>query len=805
MSKRAQRILFLVVFVLILAVFFVFIKPKYIHIPSTISPSELTELDTLGGYAGSRSCRECHERFYQLWSPSHHGKAMQPMADVIHGQELAQQQDAIKVGDSWFQVSIEGDKLFMLEKKQSQPEKVLKKYEAVWALGGRNIFYFLTPFEGGRLQTLPLAYDINKHEWYGNPQSAVRHFVDEYAHNEALEWTNPLYTFNTTCHSCHVSQLSKNYDNRTNTYHTTWKEPGINCETCHGPCEEHVRACRQAALNNEEPTDLKIIKQSQFTAEQHNASCAACHAKGMLLTNTYTPGEPFFQHFDLVTLENPDFYPDGRDLGEDYTMTSWMQSKCALNSDLHCVSCHTSSGRYRFKGHDNDACMQCHEKKVNQFEAHSRHQVKDSLTCISCHLPKTSFARMTRSDHSMRPPMPAATIKYQSPNACNLCHQDKDAQWANKYVTKWHGDYQDETLNQARLIYEGRNGNFKHADQMLTMVDDPEVNVIFRNSMIRILMNFNGAQKERHLLKAFEDRSPLIRASVVQALQAIISNDSKAVLLRAARDSFRIVRIRASMALALFPDNMFTPQEKAIVESNYKEYTEYLTSYPDNWSAYYNLGNFYHGRGMYQDAIKSFDKAEELDNSVISPLVNASVTYSMLNDNTAAEQKLKRALEIEPKNAAGNLNYGLLLAQMQRYEEAVYHLKIAMEQDSIDGTAAYNLAVMSAQSADQDQALKYSLRAYRINPENPKYGYTYAYYLNESGQVLKAISVLNEVLGRHADYVDGYLFLASIYESNHNLQAAVNTYIEVSKIESLPVEYRQNILDRANVLKQAIQ
>ena len=30
------------------------------------------------GFAGSVSCRECHEKFYQLWSTSMHGLAMQP-------------------------------------------------------------------------------------------------------------------------------------------------------------------------------------------------------------------------------------------------------------------------------------------------------------------------------------------------------------------------------------------------------------------------------------------------------------------------------------------------------------------------------------------------------------------------------------------------------------------------------------------------------------------------------------------------------------------------------------------------------
>jgi hypothetical protein len=28
-------------------------------------------------YAGSVQCIDCHEKFYQLWAPSHHGLAMQ--------------------------------------------------------------------------------------------------------------------------------------------------------------------------------------------------------------------------------------------------------------------------------------------------------------------------------------------------------------------------------------------------------------------------------------------------------------------------------------------------------------------------------------------------------------------------------------------------------------------------------------------------------------------------------------------------------------------------------------------------------
>ncbi|MCK7481430.1 MAG: hypothetical protein M0C28_32810 [Candidatus Moduliflexus flocculans] len=88
------------------------------------------------------------------------------------------------------------------------------------------------------------------------------------------------------------------------------------------------------------------------------------------------------------------------------------------------MHCHTSSGRYRFKKEKfNDACMPCHEDKVKNPTAHTHHPAaSEGSKCISCHMPMTAFARMNRSDHSMLPPTPAATMAYKSPNACNLCH-----------------------------------------------------------------------------------------------------------------------------------------------------------------------------------------------------------------------------------------------------------------------------------------------------------------------------------------------------------------------------------------------
>ena len=50
------------------------------------------------GYAGSKSCMECHERFYQLWSTSKHGLAMQPYSAEFAKTKLTPQASDLVIG-----------------------------------------------------------------------------------------------------------------------------------------------------------------------------------------------------------------------------------------------------------------------------------------------------------------------------------------------------------------------------------------------------------------------------------------------------------------------------------------------------------------------------------------------------------------------------------------------------------------------------------------------------------------------------------------------------------------------------------
>ena len=608
------------------------------------------------GYAGSESCKQCHERFYQLWSTSKHGLAMQPYTAEFAKAKLTPQSSDLVIGKLKYRADLTKGVV-----TEAGP-KGTKQYKIEHALGGKNVYYFLAPFPKGRLQTLPIAYDINKKLWFDTAASGVRHFPGT-ERDQPVSWKDPGYTFNTGCYNCHVSQLSNNYDLKTDTYKTTWAEPGINCETCHGPSAEHNRVMKETP-KGQQPKDMKIISVKKFTPEQHNSTCSGCHAKMSPVTNAYPPGERFFDHYDLATLEDPDFYPDGRDLGENYTYTSWLMSPCAKAGKINCVTCHTSSGRYRFKAEEkaNDACMPCHEKQVKNAPAHTHHRPDSPANkCISCHMPMTSFARMNRTDHSMLPPTPSATMAYKSPNACNMCHTDKDAAWADKYVREWRTrDYQAPVLKRAALIDGARKRDWKQLPAMLDYITSKDRDEVFATSLIRMVPSSGDARIPPILLKSIKDPSPLVRGAAADALQHVPTKEAVQALVTATGDDYRLVRVRAAASLAGYHNLPLNEADKKSVDAANKEYLASLTARPDQWSSHYNLGNYYLNRNDPKKAISSYNTSLKLEPRAVLAMVNESMAYARMGDDQKSGRLSQEGAEGCARQRCSKLQHGSL-------------------------------------------------------------------------------------------------------------------------------------------------
>ena len=734
-------------------------------------------------FTGSEACRPCHEDFFRLWADSHHGLALQEFDSEFPSRNLTPQAESIRINDSHFKME-EG-------RLTEQKGDTILRHEVKYAMGGKNVYYFLTERERGHLQVLPVAYDTNRGEWYDTTASMVRHFPD--LQDESVDWTDRSLTFNTSCYNCHVSQLSTNYSPGTDSYETSWLEPGINCEACHGPGSEHIKAF-QDFEEGDTWEDLKIIDTKKFSTRQRSEMCAPCHAKMYPLSPGYEPGERLFDHYGIHTLEHVDFYPDGRDLGENFTYTPWMLSPCAASGQLDCEYCHTSSGRNRFTGEQSDqACFPCHEKEVNDPAAHSFHEASsEGSRCIACHMPRTEFARMIRHDHSMLAPTPRATIEFDSPNACNICHDDQSAQWADEWAGEWYGEhYQDEVMHRARLIQAARKGNWEKLDQMIEYIAGPDSDDVFTASLIRLMAGCNDSRKWPVLESAFRTDSPLVRAAVVDGI-ALYPDTQRmlGLLMKAARDDFRLVRIRAAAVLSELPlEGILSAEDQAVVEKGFDELEESLASRPDSWSSHYNLGNYYSGREHFQDALLSYQRALKLRPEEVPVLVNQSMVFARTGDNESAEKSLRQAVKLEPDNSAACYNLGLLLAEEGKPGEAEHFLRQALSAEPGMAEAAHNLAVLIA--GDRlDEAIAMSRLAARENPDNPRFSYTLSYFLQQQGRDNEAIGVLEQLIQKDPEFISAYPLLGSMYEASGRYDRARGIYLKARELRGLNPEER---------------
>ena len=750
-------------------------------------------------FAGSVSCRECHERFYQLWSKSFHGLAMQPYSSGFATGRINAQQKPITIGEYRYRAD------FALNSVIEDGPDGQRHYPIEHVMGGKDVYYFLTTLDKGRLQTLPVAYDVRQKEWYDTALSAVRHIPGQQGTTAPNNWKDVPYTFNTACRDCHVSQRSNQFDTKNKTFSTSWKEPGINCETCHGPSEGHNIALR-ATPKGEKPRDYKIIRTKTFTPAQHNDSCNSCHAKAAHLTSGYKPPERLFDHFDLATLEDQDYYPDGRDLGENYTMTSWMLSPCVKKGKLHCVTCHTSSGRYRFRKPEdaNKACLPCHEKHVLNPALHTHHKPDSTGSrCVSCHMPTTEFARIRRSDHSMLPPTPATTIRYKSPNACNGCHSDKDAAWADAIVRTWRTrDYQAPILKRAALIDAARRKDWTKLEEILAYISDKSRDDIFAASLVRLLEEADFQRTTPTLLAALKASSPLVRGAAADVLARIPTPEVLQALAQATGDEYRLVRVMAAGSLSNYPQ--YAPQASFAdqVKKATDEYLEVLASRPINWVAHYNLGNYYLNRDQPQKALDKYETSLKLNADAVMPHVNSAIALVQLGQKDKAEEHLKKAIIISPDMAVSHYNLGLLTGERGDLVRAEEHFRDAFAKDPRMADAAYRLCMIMP-GERQTEALAWCRKAVEINPDEPNHAYTLAVTQSRSGDFEAAIATLASLIERHPSFGAAHLLQGELYQMAGQEEQALLVYHRMSELFVIGEQYRRAALERIEALQQA--
>ena len=689
-------------------------------------------------YAGSASCRECHAEAYDKWSKSNHGLAERPV-EAGRDQAAFAPARTFRHGSQTTAVALTNGN-FIITSKDLSNHMAAQRVDRV--IGNDPLQQYLVAAPGGRWQTLEASYDPHRNEWF-NVFGQEDRQPGEWGH-----WTGRGMTWNSMCAACHNTRLRKNYDEATDSYHTTMAEMKVACEACHGPLQAHV------AWRKEHPHTVEADPTlPQRTPAQIMDTCGSCHARRAELTGEFQPGDQFTDHFDLTLVDHSEtFYPDGQIHDEDYEYTAFWGSKMH-QAGVTCLDCHTRSLHTpALKG--NAMCLRCHaggylKAPIISPAEHSHHAAGGAGDqCVSCHMPVTVYMqRHPRHDHGLTIPDPLLTVKFNIPNACNRCHSDRSADWSLAAVTKWYGPKMERpTRARAEWVARARQGDVTAKAPLLAVLQ-ADANPYWQAVAAGLLDQWaDDPAVAAGLTAALTNQAALVRGSAVRSLEPLAQPPGSPLADRFTtllNDPARNVRINAAWAL------------RGTVDTNTpagRELLHFLDLNADQPVGQMQKGEFYFARGELKTALEHYQKSVTWDANSAPLRHEYAVALSAAGQPQAAITQLEAASRLAPNDAEYFYDLGLAWNELGDVPKTIGSLETAVQLDPRHARAWYNLGLARHAAGQVEPALTALVRAESIAPADARMPYARATILVQAGRIAEARTAVQRALAVQPDF-----------------------------------------------------
>ena len=742
--------------------------------------TQLSEGDTLQYqgylkpyYTGGDACIECHRKEFDAWKGSDHDMAMaHATPSSVRG----------NFNDATLERNGEIHRFYMKDSNYyvftNGPDGEMEEFLVSYTFGYRPLQQYLVAFPGGRLQCLPLTWDTDKGEWYHMADAVYSDEVID--HHNWLYWTNQAQNWNGMCADCHSTNLQKGYNHEADTFNTTWTDINVNCEACHGPGSAHLKWAKLPEMARMADNSYGLMVQtSELDNRSYIERCARCHARRAVFSDFPGYSADLLDYMNPTLLLEPYFFPDGQILEEDYVYASFTHSKMFMN-DVKCNDCHDVHSLKLVKEvlTANDLCLQCHRGDIYDTYDHHFHkksgqpgqalqiggqtrEVGTGALCINCHMTGRVYMGVDfRRDHSFRVPRPDITLSTGSPNACNECHSDKTAGWADEYIRKWYGMSRRPHFGEA--FHAARQNDTSAVGRLTEIAADGLHPVIVRATAISELERYNDENARQHVINALSDPESLIRHYAVQSYIPADREEMARLLSPLLNDPVKAVRMQAAFRLSSLPvSSMDSALYREFYESldEYRETMEYTGEFA---ASRHNLGVIYQNLGAFEQAEKNYLAAIRIDDRFFPSMANLSVTYNNLGKNDKAEKLLRHMVANFPEYPESHYSLGLLLAEMGRYDESLGELVKASELIPANPRIWYNLAMLYEYFNDDAKFIASMEEALELDPGNIDFLYTLADHHYQKGEIEKVREIARRMTSTNPDNPLGRQLLEAV-------------------------------------------
>lgn len=682
---------------------------------------------TQTNFVGGSVCADCHRTEYDAWKSSHHAQAMK---------EASPQTVLGDFNNASFLYNGINSRFFQRDGhyfvNTDGPDGKLTDYAIQYTFGITPLQQYLVKMPDGRMQALSIAWDSRD-----KAQGGQRWFhlypdgkIDQ---NDPLHWTGPYQNWNFMCADCHSTQVRHNYDAKTDTFNTQWNEINVSCEACHGPGSAHVAWAKtqngfwpflkpkdkdkRLAVDlsqSKQPHRLENMGQSvalSFQEGNELKTCAVCHARRTALTNEFKPGEGFDQHYLATFLQADLYHVDGQIKDEVYEYNSFRQSKMFAKG-VTCSDCHEPHA-LKLRGDVATVCLQCHEAKQYNQTAHHHHTDKAQVRCVDCHMPQKNYMVVDpRRDHSFRVPRPDLSVSLGVPNACNQCHQDKDAQWAATSVKTWLGRDAKGFQQFGEAFNKVRDTRLGAEQALQSILRDNTVPPIVKGSLLAESGDFlysipNDVKASLHSPSVTE------RLGGLTAISNVPIDQRRPLAAHLLQDTERNVRIEAARLLLDPALNEAQLQQIAKALGELREAATLFASRPQ-WRLI--SADIEMKLGHPELAIAEYAEALKIQPGFAQAFANLADTYRALGLEDKARETLERGLKLNPKEGALHYALGLSAIRQKQTAEGMKELKLATELSPDDRVFAYGYAVGLYSKGDKKAALAFLQQRLALYP-----------------------------------------------------------------------------------------